>query len=94
MRGAGGVTHVATGVYEEVAPYDRLVFTNIAEDTAGNRLLEGITSLTFEDEGAGTKLTLRTRMKGVAAVAPAMLAGMETGWNSSLDRLAEVVSAI
>jgi len=94
MRGPDGTEHVATGVYQEVIPNERLVFTNIAEDSNGARLLEGITTVTFEDHGAGTKLTLRTRMTGLVPAAPAMLDGMEAGWSQSLDRLTEELEAV
>jgi len=68
---------------------ERLVFTNNAYDHEGKSLLEGVTSAA---QGAKTKLTLETRMVGKVSYAAQMLAGMEAGWNQSLDRLADFVA--
>jgi uncharacterized protein YndB with AHSA1/START domain len=87
MRGPDGTEHVAHGVYTEIVPPEKLVFTNNASDKDGNRLLEGITSVTLEDLGGKTKLTLYTSMKGLVPFAPYMLQGMEPGWSQSLERL-------
>ena len=87
MRGPNGVDYPCRGVYREIVELERLVFTNNAEDTAGNLLLEGLTTVTFEDYGGKTKLTLQTRAVGLVPDAPSMLAGMEMGWTQSLERL-------
>ena len=80
------------GEFREVVPPSRLVFTNIAIDNDGNHLLEGETTVTLEDEGGKTKLTLHTYAKGLVPAAPQMLAGMEAGWSQSLDKLAELLA--
>jgi uncharacterized protein YndB with AHSA1/START domain len=87
MRGPNGVDYPCRGVYREIVAPERLVFTNNAEDAAGNLLLEGFTTVTFEEYGGKTKLTLQTRAVGLVPDAPAMLAGMEAGWTQSLERL-------
>jgi uncharacterized protein YndB with AHSA1/START domain len=71
---------------------ERLVFTNNAYDHEGKSLLEGITSVTFKAQGAKTKLTVATHVVGKVSYAPQMLAGMEAGWNQSLDRLTALVA--
>jgi uncharacterized protein YndB with AHSA1/START domain len=83
-----GSEHTATGEYREIVPPERLVFTNIALDKDGKHLLEGVTTVTLEDLGGKTKLTLHTRMKGLVPYADRMLDGMEPGWSQSLERLA------
>lgn len=93
MRGPDGTEYPAVGVYREVVPPERLVFTNNALDKEGNLLLEGFTTVTFEAQGAKTKLTLQTRAVGRVAIAPQMLAGMEAGWTQSLEKLAGVLAA-
>lgn len=50
------------------------------------------TSATFAAQGAKTKLTVETRMFGKVSYAAPMLAGMEAGWNQSLDRLTDLVA--
>ena len=62
-------------------------------DTAGNHLLDGLTTVIFAEENGKTKLTLITRAKGLVPQAPYMLEGMEAGWSQSLDKLALELAA-
>ncbi len=89
MRGPDGTEYPCGGIYREVADRKRLAFTNNALDQQGNILLEGFTTVTFEDEGGRTKLTLSTRAKGLVDGTERMLQGMEAGWSQSLDKLAD-----
>jgi uncharacterized protein YndB with AHSA1/START domain len=89
MQAPDGTQHPMKGVFREVIEPERLVFTNIALDAKGNMLLEGLTTVTFADEGAATKMTLTTSMEGAAGVVERMLDGMEAGWSQSFDKLAE-----
>jgi uncharacterized protein YndB with AHSA1/START domain len=50
MRGPDGAIYPMKGVIREFAPPERLAFTSIAIDAAGNHLLEGMTTVLF-DEG-------------------------------------------
>ncbi len=93
MRFPDGVhEHTMQAVYREIVPPERLSFTNIALDKNGTRLLEGITSVTFEELGGKTKLTLYTHMTGLVSYADRMLEGMEPGWSQSLERLGEALA--
>ena len=89
-----GSEHTSTGEYREIVPPERLVFTNIALDKDGNRLLEGLTTVILEELGDKTKLTLQTRMKGLVPYADRMLDGMEPGWTQSLERLAAELATL
>lgn len=92
MRAPDGMEYISAGVYSEVVKPERLVFTNNAYDHEGKSLLEGVTSVTFQAQGAKTKLTVETHVVGKVSYAPQMLAGMEAGWNQSLDRLVDLVA--
>lgn len=92
MRGPEGVVYPMTGTFREIVPPERLVFTAVAEDMAGNPLLEALTTVTFAEHGGKTKLTVHARAVGLTPVASQMLAGMEAGWTQSLERLAELVA--
>jgi uncharacterized protein YndB with AHSA1/START domain len=87
MRGPHGVVYPMKGEVREIQPPERLVFTSIALDDAGNHILEGLTEVTFDDEDGKTRMTLRTRAAAVVADAAAHIAGMEAGWMQSIDRL-------
>jgi uncharacterized protein YndB with AHSA1/START domain len=91
MRGPDGVEYPCGGVYREIVKPQRLVFTNIAWDHQGNPILDGLTTVTFDEEDGKTKLTLRTRATAMVAYAAAYLQGMEAGWSQSLESLAELV---
>jgi uncharacterized protein YndB with AHSA1/START domain len=91
MRAPDGTEYPGAGVYREIVKPERLVFTNDALDKDGNKLLEGLTTVTFEEFEGKTKLTLTTRSKGLVAGTDKMLAGMEEGWSQTLDKLHGVV---
>jgi uncharacterized protein YndB with AHSA1/START domain len=92
MHGPDGNDYPMKGVFREVVPPERLVFTNIAIDNDGNHLLEGETTIILEAQDGKTKLTLHTYAKGLVSIAPQMLAGMETGWSQSFDKLRELLA--
>ncbi|MBI2685224.1 MAG: SRPBCC domain-containing protein [Acidobacteria bacterium] len=91
MRAPDGTEYPGRGVYREFVPPERLVFTNVAEDK--DPLLDGLTTVTFENAGGKTKLTVETRAIGRVEIAEWMLDGMEAGWTQSLRRLAELLTA-
>jgi uncharacterized protein YndB with AHSA1/START domain len=93
MRGPDGVVYPMKGVFHEIVAPERLVFTTSAfEDAEGNPLLEDLNTVTFEEQGGKTKLTLRAIVVKSAPEVEAALAGMEEGWSQSLDRLAASLS--
>jgi uncharacterized protein YndB with AHSA1/START domain len=88
MRAPDGAEHPMTGVFRTIDPPARLVFESIATDREGKVLLDGLTTVTFVEHGAGgTKLTVESRAVGRVDYAWRMLEGMETGWTQSIDRL-------
>jgi uncharacterized protein YndB with AHSA1/START domain len=91
MRAPDGVVYPMTGEFEEIVPPERLVFTSVARDLEDKPLLKGLNTVTFEDVGGKTKVTVHSRAVGLAPIAPQMLAGMEMGWTQSLDKLAGLV---
>lgn len=89
MRSPDGTEHPCGGVYREVVVPERLVFTNIATDKEGNPILDGLTTVIFEEHEGKTKLTMQTRATAVVDYAVEHLKGMEAGWTQTLERLAE-----
>lgn len=90
MHGPDGNDHPMKGVFLDVAPPERLVFTSIAIDKDGNHLLEGETTVTLTEQGGKTTLRLVSHAVGRVPMAPRMLAGMEAGWTQSIDKLEEL----
>lgn len=88
MRGPDGTVHQIGGVYHEVVPHERIVFTTFVDIPEGNRVLEGRNTVCFEESGGRTKVILQAQAGGFVDFAANMLAGMEAGWSQSLDKLA------
>ena len=91
MRAPDGNDYPMRGVFKEVVRPERLVFTNIAVDEEDQPILEGLTTVTFTEQGEKTKLTLRTRGTAVRPLAAQYLQGMEMGWSQSLTKLAALL---
>jgi uncharacterized protein YndB with AHSA1/START domain len=87
MRSAEGTEHRLVGVFREIVPPERLVFTFAWEDADGNLGPETLVTLTFADEGAKTRLTLHQAV--FESVTARDLHG--EGWNEALDSLADYV---
>jgi uncharacterized protein YndB with AHSA1/START domain len=96
MRSPEGKDYWSTGVYIKVNPQKEIAFTDSFSDEQGNVVpasrygLEGdwpremLVMASFEEEGIGTRMTLRH--VGV----PARFAkDCETGWGESFDKLEE-----
>jgi uncharacterized protein YndB with AHSA1/START domain len=94
MCAPDGTEHPSQGVYREIVPPERLVFTNTAVDKDGNVIIDGFTTVTFADQDGKTKLTLETRGVAMVAYAAEYLKGMEMGWTQSLERLAESLASL
>ncbi len=91
MHGPDGNDYPMKGVFTEVKPPERLVFSNIAIDNDGNHLLEGETVVTLSEHDGKTTLTMKSHAVGLVPLAPQMLAGMEAGWTQSIDKLGELL---
>ncbi len=87
-----GRDHPSGGEYLAVEKPARLVFTNNALDASGNVILQGLTTVTFEDLGGATRMTLHTRASGMGEQVPFMLSGMEQGWSESLIKLGQALT--
>lgn len=92
MHGPDGNDYPMKGVFLEVVAPERLVFSNIALDHDGNHLLEGKTTVTLTEQGGKTTLTVKSHAVGRVPIPPQMLAGMNAGWNQSIDKLGELVA--
>jgi uncharacterized protein YndB with AHSA1/START domain len=87
MRAPDGVVYPMAGVFKEIAPPERLVFTSVALDKSENPMFEILNTVTFAETGGQTRLTLRATVLSATPQAAPHLAGMQQGWRQSLDRL-------
>jgi len=93
MRAPDGAEHPADAVFEEIVPPSRLVWAMDAVSMTGVRQLKTRTVVTLRDEGGKTRLIVVSEGYGLVPEAVQMLAGMEAGWNQSIDKLAEHIAA-
>jgi uncharacterized protein YndB with AHSA1/START domain len=90
MRAPDGTKHIKRGVYREIVEPERLVFTYVNEDAAGRPGPETVVTVTFEEEGNRTKLTLhQTGFESTAS-----RDGHEGGWISCLERFADYLATV
>lgn len=94
MRAPDGMLYPMKGEIREITPPERLAFTNIAVDEAGNHILEGFTTVIFAEENGKTRMTMHTRASAVVDKAAAYLQGMEAGWTMSIDRLEDLLASL
>ncbi len=99
MRGPDGKDYWSTGVYREIVPKERIVCTDSFADEKSNIVpashygmtgdwpLELLVTVTFEEIGGRTKMTLRH--EGIPSGLMRELT--ETGWNESFDKLVESI---
>jgi uncharacterized protein YndB with AHSA1/START domain len=97
MRSPEGRDYWSTGVYLEIIPVERLVFTDCFADEQGNVVsatyyglstdfpLEMLVTVTLEEWEGKTKLTL----KHTNLPAGGEGEGAQQGWSESFDKLAE-----
>lgn len=88
MRGPDGVEHVASGVYREVVPNERLVFTYAWEEQ-GVRGHETVCRVELVDLGAQTRLVFTQGPFQTVSSAK----GHEGGWSEAFERLASSVAS-
>lgn len=83
IHGPDGSESTSDGAFLEVDPPARCVFTEAAFEGA----LAVRNTVTFEDRGAKTELTLHTQVTKSSIELRGPLAGMEEGWLQSLEKL-------
>ena len=90
MRSADGVDYKVTGVYREIVPERRIVFTHAWIDESGETGLETLVTLTFEDNGNGTRLKLHQ----AAFATPESAASHREGWSECIDSLDDYLTEL
>ncbi len=101
MRSPEGRDYCSKGIYREVIPLDRMVFTDSFADEQGNIVpathygmsadypVEMLVSVTFEEIDGKTKLSLQHKLGPVPASERDLC---EQGWSESLDKLASYLA--
>ena len=90
MRSPAGTEHRKCGVYREIVEPERIVFTFAWEDAAGQPGHELLTTVTFDEYGTRTKLTLHQEVFETVAGCD----DHRRGWTSCLERFAEYITVL
>jgi uncharacterized protein YndB with AHSA1/START domain len=95
MRGPDGADYPMKATFEELIPNRRIVTRNWAGmDAEGKPGFETLQTYSFAAEGDKTRLTVHAEVIWMdERMAPA-IAGMEPGWNQTLDKLEAVVAEL
>jgi uncharacterized protein YndB with AHSA1/START domain len=88
MRKPSGEAHNVGGVYREIIPNEKLVFTWSWDPAPGDEPRESLVTVLLKPDDGGTLLTvIHERMPDEEA-----RAGHEGGWNGALDKLEKLVA--
>ena len=93
MQGPDGRIYPSVGRMIEFYPPYRFHFTVSALDAEGKALFENWNSVFFEEVEGGTLVTLDVHVMEKTAGAAPHLKGMTMGWNQTLDKLEELLTA-
>jgi uncharacterized protein YndB with AHSA1/START domain len=94
MRAPDGTEMPNRGVYLEVVPNERLVFTDAYKAWEPSEKPFMTVILTFEDDGGQTKYTARVRHWTVADRETHEKMGFHQGWGICADQLAALVEKV
>lgn len=90
MRSPAGTEHRLRGVYREIVPPERLVFTHSWLDESGTPGPETLVTVTLTERNGRTEMTFH---QGIFASVAAR-DGHEQGWSSCFERLAELLDSL
>jgi uncharacterized protein YndB with AHSA1/START domain len=93
MRAPDGVDHTLRGVYREITPPDRLVYTE-AYVTTGFTSNEALVTVTFVEHAGRTTLTSTVQHRSMADRDMHLKSGVERGAAETFDRLAALLAAM
>lgn len=97
MRGPDGAVYPCRRVFREVVKPERIVYTRGSDDghACGAGLPpRAIVTVTFVERDGKTTLTIHTLLQSAADREAAQTAGFVPGWESTLERLAELLSNV
>lgn len=95
MRAPDGTDYPMKSVFETLVPNRLIVTRNWAGfDAEGKPGFETVQTYTFAAEGDKTRLTVKADVIWMDPHMAPAIAGMEPGWNQTLDKLEEVIAGL
>jgi len=90
MRGPDGSEYPGKAMFREIQKPERLVLTSWALKD-GKEVLETLVTVTFEEKNKKTTMNVEVKIVKETAESKPYTAGMEQGWNETLDKLVDVI---
>jgi uncharacterized protein YndB with AHSA1/START domain len=97
LRGPKGEEAWGKATYREIVRPERIVYKDAFSDKDGNEAASmpaSIITMTFEKQGAKTKLTSVAQYQTVEALEQVLAMGVIEGMNETLDRLEELLEKL
>ncbi len=95
MRAPDGTDYPMKSLFEELVPNQRIVTRNWAGmDAAAKPGFETVQTYIFTAEGDKTRLTVKAEVIWMESHMAPAIAGMEPGWNQTLDKLEDVIAGL
>lgn len=97
MRGSDGGIYPCKGIYREVVEPERIVYIGEPDGShgcGGGLPPRALVTITFAGHDGKTTITIDTRFEAAADRDAAVKMGFNTGWASSLDRLADLLEKL
>lgn len=91
-RAPDGAEYPFKGAYREVVPVERLVYTDEWEMEGQQH--EALVTVTFEEQGEHTLLTIQTVFESTPMRDGAVEQGFATGWSEFLDGMEEHLASV
>jgi uncharacterized protein YndB with AHSA1/START domain len=88
IRSPDGTDYWMRGIYREIVPPQRLVFSHLWQDGHTAAGHETLVTITFEDIGERTRMEFRKAL----LVSVAEFDAQHAGWSEALDRLGEYLT--
>ena len=97
LRGPDGTLYPGNGIFREVVPPELIVYEGLTDDPDGRNpggagMPPGArVTVTFEEHGGKTAVTVVTRFPSAAAQGAAIESGYDRGWSDGLAQLATLL---
>jgi uncharacterized protein YndB with AHSA1/START domain len=97
MQGPDGTVYPNKGVYQEIVPPEKIVYSDVVDDGAAwgdTPPPSSVNTVLFEAEDGKTRLTTITRLQSIAARDAMVEMGAVAGWDETLNKLAAYLATV
>ncbi len=89
MRSPDGDEHAMSSIIVDIELLSRLGWVNSVLDSTGSIAIQGASTVTFEDLGGRTRVSVLSYATAYSDQGVSMVGGMQRGWNMTIDQMIE-----